>query len=108
MNYILLRDALSEIDRVDHNGNPVPFSLRFVTADRKRDTGGEIIAVKNAVKCVGKKNGEVVFLGKEITAPRRNAHHWENSTRNIALENGGIRKIHIRLIIEFNGQKVIY
>lgn len=108
MNYILLKDALREIDRVDESKNPIPFACRFVTADRKRNTGGEIITVVNAVKCVGKKDGEIVFLGRETAAPRRNPNHYENATRNIALQNGAIRKMHIRLIIEFNGQKVIY
>ena len=37
----------------------------------------------------------------------RNPKHFENSTRNIKLPNGSIRKIHIRLVRVFNNKKVI-
>lgn len=108
MNHILLRDALHEMDQVSSSGIPVPFSLKFVTADRKRKTGGEIIEVKDAIKCIGKKNGMVIYDGNTLSRKEKAPSHYENATRNIALPNGSIRKIHIRLIIEFNAQKVIY
>jgi hypothetical protein len=38
----------------------------------------------------------------------KNPNHWVNATRNIRLPNGQKRKVHIRLIIEFNHQKVVY
>lgn len=109
MNSILLRDVIAEMDRIDGNGKPVPFSAKFVTADRKRRTGGEIISVENAVKCIGKRKGEVVYDGRtDQNRIRRDPHHYENATRNIMLENSVIRKLHIRLILEFNGKKVLY
>ena len=43
-----------------------------------------------------------------VLKERKNPHHFQNKTRNIRLPNGERRKIHIRFIIEFNGQKVIY
>jgi hypothetical protein len=38
----------------------------------------------------------------------KDPHHWSNSTRNVLLPNGQKRKLHIRLIIEFNNKKVCY
>ncbi len=101
------------MDELDENGLPVRFQISFVTADRKKKTGGEIIEVKGARKCVvGNRNGKPVFDTREkagasgrITRP---PNHWANSTRNIILPNGGIRTVHIRLIIEFNNKKVFF
>ena len=101
------------MDRLDGSGKPATFNMKFVTADRKRNTGGEIIEVKGACKCVGKRDGEVVF-DKRIADSSgdvgisRNPHHWINSTHNLLLKNKEIRTIHIRLIIEFNGKKVCF
>ena len=73
----------------------------------------EIIEIKNGRKCSGKtKSGEPIFQ-KVKNVPvkdsvKKNPNHWVNSTRNILLPNGQIRKVHIRLIIEFNHQKVCY
>jgi hypothetical protein len=39
--------------------------------------------------------------------PRKDANHFQNRTRNIELENGDIRKIHLRLIDSINGKKVL-
>lgn len=41
------------------------------------------------------------------TIIRKHPRHCENSTRNIRLENGEIRKVKIRLIRKFNGQTVL-
>lgn len=112
-NYIRLTEVLDLMDALDSNGDPIPFSIRFVTANRKDKTGGEIITIDKAVKCVGKdKKGNPVIDTRrketpDLTKPK-NPNHWSNATRNLFLPNGQIRKVHIRLIIEFNGQKVCY
>ena len=109
---ISLTQVLTEIDRLDKNNKPIPFSIKFVTADRKKQTGGEIITIDEAIKVVGKKKGEVIIdkrKKKDIDIKTKNPNHWKNSTRNImVVSSGEIRKIHIRLIIEFNGQNVYY
>lgn len=115
VQYIRLSEVLDQMEQLDEAGMPVKFQIKFVTADRKRGTGGEIIEIKDGRKCVGKRKGKVVFdMRKTVstvsTAPRipRDPHHWVNSTRNIILPNGLIRTVHIRLIIEFNGKKVCF
>ena len=111
-NFIQLSSALDEMDRLDHDGKPVRFHVKFVTADRIRRTGGEIIEIQSGRKCVGNRNGMTVFDSRhkadEHSRNSRQPNHWVNSTRNIILPNGGIRKVHIRLIIEFNNQKVFF
>ncbi|MCX6305527.1 MAG: hypothetical protein NT040_11215 [Bacteroidetes bacterium] len=111
--YIQLSKALEIMDQVDDIGHPIHFQIRFVTADRANKTGGQIIEVKDARKCaVGNRKGKPVFdtrIKKEATPKiSRNPGHWSNSTRNILLANGGVRKVHIRLIIELNNQKVFF
>jgi hypothetical protein len=111
-NYIQLGAALDEMDQFDDDGKPVRFHVKFVTADRIRRTGGEIIEIPSGRKCVGNRNGKTVFDSRqkadENPSISRQPNHWVNSTRNIILPNGGIRKVHIRLIIEFNNQKVFF
>jgi len=112
--YIRLSEVLNQMDQIGPDDKPSKFQIRFVTADRSLGTGGEIIEISNGRKCVGlNKQGSPVFdlRAKSPSADTRikkDPHHWINATRNILLENGKIRKVHIRLIIEFNNQKVCY
>ena len=101
------------MDSLDGRGRPTRFQAKFITANRTTREGGEIIEVKDACKCpVRTKNGQEIYPErKNLQAPERitkNPNHWENSTRNIKLPNGQKRKLHIRLIIEFNNMKVCY
>lgn len=110
--WIRLSEVFEQMDQLDDTGHPVKFQMRFVTANRKEGTGGEIIEIKDGRKGVGKRGGEIVFDKRKVYSdvPKlsRDPHHWINSTRNLILPNGQIRKVHIRLIIEFNGQKVCF
>jgi hypothetical protein len=110
--YIQLSKALQLMDMVDENNKPVKFQVKFVTANRKLKTGGEIIEIVDGRKCVGKRHGEMVFDNRpskqEVSTTSRPPNHTANSTRNILLTNGGIRKVHIRLMIEFNNQKIFF
>ena len=111
--YIRLWDVLDEMDRIDAEGKPLKFQMKFITANRDLGSGGDIIEIKDGCKCVGKKKDvdpifqkdKLVLAEKKET---RNPLHWIHSTRNILLPNGQIRKVHIRLIIEFNHRKVCY
>lgn len=118
MRFIRLHEVLSQMRRFDDNGQPVPFQMKVISANRTHDTGGEIFCIDEGVECVGKKDGKVIFnnryIGKLQYFPKRDPRHWKNSTRNILVKKsrqfrtGYILKVHIRLIIEFNNQKVIY
>jgi hypothetical protein len=107
-NVILLKDALRMMERLDHKGRPIPFSLSFVTADRRRDLGGEIKSISGAI--LSKHNTLLPKYVRTVDgfgnskAPR----HYENATRNVQSPDGGITKVHIRLITNFNGQKIIW
>ena len=112
-SFIRLWEALEIMDSIDPHGKPARFQVRFVTANRTSKEGGEIIELKDACKCpVRAKNGQEIYPErKNPQAPEKitkNPNHWENSTRNIRLPNGQKRKLHIRLIIEFNHMKVCY
>lgn len=108
--YIRLDEVLRDMDRIDSDGQGAAFDIKFVTLDLKRDTGGRIDELKGVRKCVGKKNGKVIY-GREPSNGSfsgKDPDHWKNATRNLLLPNGQMRKIHIRLIIGFNGKKVCY
>jgi hypothetical protein len=111
--FIRLWDILQIMDSLDGQGKPVRFQVKYVTANRSEGTGGEIIELKHACKCsVRTSQGKEIFPAKKaFTADERvtkNPNHWVNSTRNILLPNGQKRKLHIRLVIEFNNKKVCY
>lgn len=100
------------MDKVTGDGIPVSFSLTFITADKNRNTGGEIISIEKAQKCVGKRSGNVLYATPiNIDAKKsvsRDPHHAENDTRNIFIPTSGqVRKVHVRLITKFNGKIVI-
>ena len=86
-----------------------PFSMSFVTYDKKRKRGGEWINIKSAVKLMApeKQQKAIEAAQPTFTMVSKNPKHFENSTRNIKLQNGSVRKIHIRLVRLFNNKKVI-
>jgi len=67
------------------NGNP--FDITFVKADKDRNLGGQIVNLKE-VK-LSTKSSKMALL-------------------NLILKNGSMRRCHIRLVIEYNGQKIVY
>jgi hypothetical protein len=102
-------DSILFADVIKYMDSGQPFQFCFITYDQKRKTGGEWIEIKSAVKFMAKKavaksieDAQPIFKGVS-----KNPHHFENATRNIKLQNGSIRKIHIRLIRIFNYKKVI-
>ena len=109
--FIQLSQVLEEIERKDDQGIPVQFQMKFVTADRRRGTGGEIIEINGARNNSPQAKGKIIPVkgGPSSSVLKgSNPHHWSNSTRNFLLPNGAIRKVHIRLIIQFNHKKVVF
>jgi hypothetical protein len=99
---IKLIDVLNQMDDMDVTGQPIPFSIKFITKD------GEEVFLEQAVKCVGKVGGKVVFDKPRIKSTKK-PNHFKNATRNIYIPvSGQVRKCKIRLITEFNGIKVTY
>jgi len=111
--FIRLWDVLEIMDSVDAEGRPARFQVKYVTADRRTKEGGEIIEMNDARRCsIRTKKGEEVFPQQKnfpvIEKTAKDPRHWDNATRNILLLNGQKRKLHIRLIIEFNHKRVCY
>lgn len=102
-------DTISFGDVIAYMDSGQPFSFSFVTSDKKRGTGGEWISLKWAVKHMLLKKGDAAEIAilQPISVDRRDPNHFENSTRNVKLKNGEIRKVHLRLIRVFNNKTVL-
>jgi hypothetical protein len=92
-----------------------PFSLRYVKLNEQKGTGGEVVARSGQLlsskgqpepaPLVGPAAADVEALEAWV---RRNPNHYDNMTRNLkSTVNGRYTKVHIYLIIEFEGKKVI-
>lgn len=105
MKIIHLKDAMEEMQGEN------PFSITYVTCDTNRKTGGEIMKLDNVILSFNQNNaGKLGFEKPElpVTEFSKKPKHYSNATRNVLLQNGMRRKFHIRLLLEFNGQKVFY
>lgn len=109
---ISLTDALEIIDRQDKMGGAIPFDLSFRSLQRNSKTGGKLYTYDQVKKYRKKKymhsDQAMVNAVQSAVAIKKDANHFVNRTRNIELQNGEIKKIHIRLMISINGQTIIY
>lgn len=111
---ISLGTALKLTNQKNHRGEPTPFSLTFVTANRSKKTGGEIITVKRAILSKYEKSlpahlQDAGTTRTTSTGKGKNPNHFFNGTRNIIdLDTQTFIKVHIRLITHFNGQQVTW
>jgi hypothetical protein len=101
---ITLKEALSQMD------TGKKFSISFITFDKRKDEGGELIEVASAHKHNWVSPEE--FKKQQQIQPasrmaKKNPRHYQNSTRNIILPGSEVRKVHIRLIRKFNGMVVL-
>ena len=100
---------LSEVLRQMEEGEE-RFTIRFVKADRKRKTGGQIEEWHNCQlskrRVVGARRAPVAAAGGD--SPGRLPAHYQNATRNVVQGNSSqVRKVHIWLLLSFNGQRVV-
>lgn len=101
---------LNEVLKVMETGEN--FAIDFVTFDKRRKTGGIIRQIPEARLCKSKKSLELSTDKPQVKKkPKVNPNHWVNATRSIriivdGIESSHIRKIHIFLIVRFNGKKV--
>jgi hypothetical protein len=104
--HISFAHLMAAIRATNHKGEGIPFSISFITADKRRNTGGELFTIPNAVFLPNYLNAS-----KEIRrlAMPKSPKHYQHSTLNLFnLDTLRIVKIHPRLILFFNSQKVIY
>ena len=101
---ILLIDVLNLMNDVDVNGRPVPFAIKYKTVE------AEEVIIESAIKCIGKEKGKILYdKNPKKSKQKKDPNHFKNATRNIYIPiSKQIRKCKIRLITEFNGQKVVY
>jgi len=85
-----------------------PCELTVITCDHKQKKGGEELVLKMARKHILRPADQAaISAAQPKIESKRNPGHFENSTRNMILPNGEIRKVHIRLIRQFNGKTVL-
>jgi hypothetical protein len=114
---ISLKEVLEDMSKRE-----VPFSITFITLDRKRKKGGEVIRIEKGIQ-----SGSAQEVAQVTTSEKDNSleankvevnlvhnkstrpNHYKHRTRNIFIcGTSQIRKVHIRLITEFNSKKVYY
>ncbi len=122
---------LAEMELSDLKGNPVKFSIIFVTADLKRGTGGEIyifgrrtpfidkfrrqfkdsiFTESQVIKTAGKHNGQPLKSSQPVGDPKtkRDPRHYDHKTINVMLlTSKQVRKVHPDLILYINDKEVI-
>ncbi|MHB8209078.1 hypothetical protein [Mucilaginibacter sp.] len=96
---VQLRDALNIMDARHPGGEPIPFSLTFITCNLTEKTGGERRSYEGVILAGGQ-------FGKKNSP--KNANHYDNGTRNVNIP-GKSRPvtIHIYLITHLNNERVI-
>lgn len=106
MSYTILRHLV--LEQID---NGQPFDLVFLTADRRRGTGGEIREVKGWAK-VKFDPAETRLPGqfskkRELLKDPAHSTHKTINIFNPANDRDHIIKLHWRLMVFFNGKRII-
>lgn len=108
MSMIKLSDALRLIEAHDERGEPIPFSMKWVTHNRSNKTGGKFKSVNRAVISGAEKSANPQKFKHQWRKEKKNPMHSKNATRNIkCLDSKKIYKVNIWLIIRVKGQKVV-
>lgn len=114
-NQIFLNTVLKQMSTLDEKGMAVPFAISFRTLNRNSKTGGRLISYSKAKLAMKEDYGDQTTFEalRRVPKPRtdikRNPQHHKNKTRNLVVLPGNTtRKVHINLITEFNGKKVVY
>lgn len=101
-----IEEAAAIIGGRTPDGEPIPFTIEFITCDMKRGTGGERIKLKRAgIFTKGAKflSDKPLPAAKEGSAPGTSSN-WRNAIRNIqCMDTGKPYKIHLLLIERING-----
>lgn len=72
--------------------------------------GGRAIILNKCVMTGRSKSppGDVIIKTELRKQLLKDPRHWKNRTRNFKLQNGELRKAHIRTMMEFNKQPIIF
>jgi hypothetical protein len=111
---ILLSDALELMQQCDPKGNPVPFSIAYLTWNDRDKMSRGIKLLPRAEMLMITAGGRHVSPNKakayiEKKGPSKSPRHWKNATRNIRIPGDTeIRKLNIWLIMALNNKRVIW
>jgi hypothetical protein len=105
--YIKIGDALKWI--WDNSNRNIPFNIAFCTLDKKRQSGGEVIELTNAVipsrETIKDTEGNVVRPSLKSIDQNR----LQNATFNLYVpERNRFYQVHNDLILFFQNKRVIY
>lgn len=104
---ITMAEALEEMAHTDRYGRLKPFSITYISYNKRSGKGGQVISFPSCYLRVLNNTGSKIIRNKKRLEARQ-PNHWKNSTRNIEpIGSGEIRKFHIWLMIEFNGKEVV-
>lgn len=85
-----------------------PFSVKVVTCDIERNTGGKIVTFEKAILNQPRRKKYKPSNKTKIFKPKKHRNNYDHNTRTIRLLGSDqIRTIHVQLITEFNGEQVI-
>ena len=100
---ITLKDAIELIDSGQY------FDIRFITCNIQKGIGGQQYDLKRVCKYKNMSHSQqkAIEVAQAKTKNSKNPNHYDNSTRNLKLENGELVKVHIRLIRMINGKTVL-
>lgn len=88
-----------------------PFTLKWVSYDKNRKTGGMIKTAQARIAGAERKTNNNIVSYHTIIKKKKKPNHHLHGTYNIELLSDGeptdiIRKVHWMLILVFNGKKV--
>lgn len=109
---ISLKEGLSILNKKDEKGILVPFDLTYRTFNETSKKGGKLKTYLGA-KLLLEKNPNAIHRDtiENSLVPikeTKNAHHFENRTRNIELSDGSVVTIRIDFVISINNKEIIY
>ena len=110
---IQLSDALDVMMQCDSNGNPVPFSIIYLTYNDQDKMSRGFKALPRAEMLMMKAGRHLKvsqglkYIEKKGAA--KSPNHWKNATRNIRVPGDTeIRKLNIWLIMAINNKRVVW
>jgi hypothetical protein len=109
--FISTAQAVKLMRTVEQDGMPVPFDLQFITADRRRKHGGEIVNVKDAILKGAKKKtvAKMHFEKLDAIQNKKDPSHSVHGTVNVFVPHSNkTMKVHVRLITGINQTRVGY
>lgn len=102
------QEAVAILESCDERGVPKPFAIAFCTADEAKGTGGEFIRYERAVWHVKggrvRKNSSFERIRPSKKKAKRTRSPWSRLIRGV--DSDQLRKLHVFLILEINGQPV--